>query len=70
MSSIFVELGFRTRWKMKVSFVISRVIDDEKWFDVDEEVNAAFQDADDALLAADTAGQSAHVRHVTVHFRK
>ena len=55
---------------MKVSFVISRVIDDEKWFDVDEEVNAAFQDADDALLAADTAGQSAHVRHVTVHFRK
>ena len=55
---------------MKVSFVISRVIDDEKWFDVDEEVNAAFQDADDALLAADAANQSAHVRYVAVHFRK
>ena len=58
---------------MEVAVGVSLVVDDEEGFDVDEEIDASFEDADHALLAADaatTAAQRRHLSHLSVHFRQ
>ena len=60
---------------MEVAVGVSLVVDDEEGFDVDEKIDASFEDADDALLASDAtttaaAAQRRHLTHLSVHFRQ
>ena len=55
---------------MEVSIVVSGMVDDEEWFDIDEKVDATFQDADDSLFISNAPAQAPHMGHISIHFRQ
>ena len=52
---------------MELSFIVSRMVDNQERFDIDKEVDASFQDANYAFFAADASAQTSHVRHIAIH---